>query len=73
MSFKKSVAVVFFTVHFNHLYTNHLFDKKKWGKEKRKSSKLLPQMTNSILNAINCSVSQLHLGFNLQFTDCTMF
>lgn len=57
MSFKNSVVFVFFTVHFNNLYTNSSLTKKKKGEKKK------GVIDDKLITGCNdCSVSPVTLG-----------
>ncbi len=65
ISFKNSVVFDFFSVHFDYLCI-HFSDNKLWEKKV-----IIATVTfDKLISPCNgCSVSKLHLGFNLQFTD----
>lgn len=72
MSFKNSVVFVFLHCTFQSFVYKFLFDRKK-KRRKKKEEVITATVTDDklITQCNDRSVSQLHLGFNLQFSDCT--
>ena len=73
MSFKNSVVFVFLHCTFQSFVYKFLFDRKKKKGEKKREEVITATVTDDklITQCNDRSVSQLHLGFNLQFSDCT--